>query len=60
VAADIKAWLPKVRSGGILAGHDYDNTAKYGNRFKGVDRAVNENFAGRFKVETDHVWWVQI
>ena len=24
VKADVLAWLPKVRSGGILAGHDYD------------------------------------
>jgi hypothetical protein len=26
VTADINAWWPKVRAGGILAGHDYDET----------------------------------
>jgi Methyltransferase domain len=36
VKADILAWLPKLRSGGILAGHDYIST------FPGVIRAVNE------------------
>ena len=35
VAADIEAWLPKVRKGGCLAGHDY-NTAE------GVRRAVKD------------------
>lgn len=33
VAADIAAWLPKVRDGGILCGHDY-------HRFTGVRSAV--------------------
>ncbi|CAE8608550.1 unnamed protein product [Polarella glacialis] len=51
---DIKAWAPKVRAGGVLAGHDY--TLK----FPGVVRAVNE-FAIRF-VLLLHVdgedWWV--
>jgi SAM-dependent methyltransferase len=37
VKADILAWLPKVKIGGILAGHDYDN-------FEGVNRAVDEIF----------------
>jgi SAM-dependent methyltransferase len=37
VKEDILAWLPKVKIGGILAGHDY-------NTFEGVDRAVNEIF----------------
>jgi SAM-dependent methyltransferase len=37
VKADILAWLPKVKIGGILAGHDYDT-------FEGVNRAVNEIF----------------
>ena len=38
VLADIKAWLPKVRSGGILAGHDYFST------YLGVVQAVNISF----------------
>jgi hypothetical protein len=37
VKQDILAWLPKVKIGGILAGHDYDT-------FEGVNRAVNEIF----------------
>jgi hypothetical protein len=60
VVADIDAWLPKVRPGGILSGHDYNNTAKYGNRFKGVDRAVDERFGDRAKIESDSVWWVRV
>jgi SAM-dependent methyltransferase len=39
VKEDILAWLPKVKIGGILAGHDYDNF-----NFEGVNRAVNEIF----------------
>jgi hypothetical protein len=38
VQADICAWYPKVRPGGILAGHDYDPT----NPHSGVTRAVRE------------------
>ena len=34
VKADIAAWYPKVRPGGVLAGHDYG--------WEGVNRAVNE------------------
>ena len=37
VKADILSWLPKVKIGGILAGHDY-------NTFEGVNRAVDEIF----------------
>jgi predicted O-methyltransferase YrrM len=36
VKKDILAWLPKVRKGGILAGHDYDEA------WKGVIKAVDE------------------
>lgn len=39
--ADIEAWLPKVKPGGFISGHDYENTAfpKFG-----VKRAVDERF----------------
>jgi uncharacterized Rossmann fold enzyme len=39
--ADIEAWAPKVKPGGLIAGHDYENTAfpKFG-----VKRAVDEKF----------------
>ena len=36
VREDILAWLPKVKSGGVIAGDDYDNT------FPGVIKATNE------------------
>lgn len=42
VSADICAWLPKVKRGGILAGHDY------GQEYPGVADAVNQLLAGRF------------
>lgn len=37
VLADIKAWLPKVKPGGVLAGHDYNHAA-------GVRQAVKQMF----------------
>lgn len=39
VVSDIEAWLPKLKPGGLLAGHDYDNPdfPKFG-----VKRAVDE------------------
>jgi hypothetical protein len=39
VKKDIQVWLPKVKKGGILAGHDYYLEYDY---FPGVKRAVNE------------------
>ena len=40
VKNDIEVWLPKVKSGGILAGHDYYNEGT--DWFPGVKQAVNE------------------
>ncbi len=55
VRADIKAWLPKVRPGGLLSGHDYDYP-----RFPGVAEAVTEAF-GTEAVELGHdrTWFVR-
>ena len=39
VKNDINAWLPKVKNGGILAGHDYYLGDDY---FPGVKKAVDE------------------
>lgn len=37
VSKEIRLWLPKVKPGGILCGHDYDQTQP------GVVKAVNES-----------------
>jgi hypothetical protein len=39
VCRDIDAWLPKVKPGGVIAGHDYSNYPGFG-----VIQAVNERF----------------
>lgn len=44
VVADIKAWLPKVKVGGVLAGHDYSDS------FVGVKHAVQDCFGDDFQV----------
>ena len=51
--ADIEAWLPRVRIGGVLAGHDF--APGYG----GVKQAVRELFGNKFKKNLD-VWFIQI
>jgi hypothetical protein len=63
VQADIKAWLPKIRKGGILAGDDYhlDKGKRYG-----VRRAVCTEFQPeelQFIVDRNgkpRVWWVRV
>jgi len=56
VRDDIKAWLPKVRPGGFISGHDYER------RFAGVKRAVDEAFGGGSGVIyfPDSSWAVRI
>jgi predicted O-methyltransferase YrrM len=56
VVKDINAWYPKVRAGGILAGHDY-----YPLMFEGVVKAVNEftqSNGYELNVERGTVWWI--
>lgn len=52
VKNDIISWLPKVKNGGILAGHDY--TSDQNSVFFGVYRAVNELLSNVH--ETEQCW----
>lgn len=50
VKADIAAWLPMLREGGIICGHDFDVKDRSGNiMFPGVRRAVEEAFGEDFE-----------
>jgi len=51
IKADIAAWLPKVKQGGILGGHDYSKL------FPGVVKAVREKFKN-FHIE-EISWWIR-
>jgi len=53
VKQDIILWLPKVKHGGILSGHDYKIK-----RF-GVKRAVDEFFQA-VSLLPNFVWWVDV
>lgn len=57
--ADIDAWLPRVKPGGWLGGHDYDNPQhpKFG-----VTRAVDEFVAQGFELQLGEnlTWFVQL
>lgn len=52
VKRDIACWLPKLRRGGILAGHDLDWKDA-----PGVRRAVEESFGSDWSAGPDMVWW---
>ncbi len=64
VVGDIIAWLPKVRSGGILCGHDYWQSHPHPlPHVDGVKRAVDERFGDNVQIVCDtsvhkdcHVW----
>ena len=51
VVADLAAWVPKVRSGGVVAGHDYD-------RVLGADNRVRHAVAGWTAAHEILPWFV--
>lgn len=59
VRRDIALWDPKVKSGGVVGGHDYGGRGDRKGTF-GVKRAVDEYY-GEERVNTAPglVWWVQ-
>jgi hypothetical protein len=50
VKSDIIAWLPKVKKGGYIIGHDI--------HFDTVVKAVTEMFGSDYKKEDDFIWYV--
>jgi predicted O-methyltransferase YrrM len=59
VKKDISAWFPKIKKGGILAGHDYSIAKK--SPHPGVAKAVNEFVKDKnikLNLENGSVWWV--
>lgn len=56
VRDDIAAWLPKVRKGGWIGGHDYENNEPAYD-FSGVKRAVDEAFPEGVEVDENFTWF---
>jgi hypothetical protein len=53
VKRDILAWFQKVKIGGWLCGHDYNN-------FEGVNKAVDELFDAEIEKDSDFTWFKKI
>jgi hypothetical protein len=62
VMDDVKAWVPKVKLGGIIAGHDYDPNGGF-DVWKVVDEVFgNENIylvADDAGGPNNHCWWLK-
>ena len=54
VKEDISLWRLKIKPGGFISGHDYDNPGHMG-----VKEAVDEIF-DNINVGEDKTWWVQL
>ncbi len=57
VKQDIALWLPKIKTGGYLFGHDYDLNEPY--MISNVVKAVDDSFPQGVNYESDTVWWVR-
>lgn len=59
VRQDIQLWLPKIKKGGLLTGHDIDGMGDHQGYFgvrKAVDEAFGKDIVG---VLPGHVWWIK-
>lgn len=59
VRYDIAAWLPKVRKGGWIGGHDIDNPEPPFD-FAGVRRAVDEAFPEGVELDDNYTWFRRV
>ena len=53
VTKDIQSWYPKMKSGGIISGHDFNNA-------KSVEKAVRDYFNNNFKLFKQKVWYHEV
>ena len=73
VKADIAAWLPKVKPGGLMAGHDYDGDTPYPKahhalyctnthvrQHPGVKQAVDEAFPSAKQLPESFIWMASV
>lgn len=58
VMADIAAWLPKVKRGGWIGGHDYDHPMEKKGKW-GVKAAVDKSFGASVSLGEGQTWWVK-
>lgn len=49
---DIRDWTPKVKSKGLVSGHDFGHPD-----FPGVEKAVREYFGDNFGLIDDRIWY---
>lgn len=59
-SADLVAWLPKVKPGGLICGHDYQNDEFPG---FGVTRAVDEfarAYGGELEIGQNFTWFIRV
>ena len=60
--ADIEAYWPLVKSGGLLMGHDYNSRAEKSRGYWGVKRAVDEfalNNGLEVNSASQKIWWIK-
>ena len=57
VRSDIEAWLPKVKPGGWIGGHDYANEMF---PLFGVKQAVDERFGSQVELDANYTWFVRV
>lgn len=55
VKRDIELWLPKIKKGGWIGGHDYDHPM-----LPGVKQAVDEAFEGVLELDANRTWFWRV
>lgn len=57
VKEDIELYLPKMKKGGLLCGHDYESWPDYGHKGWKVKEAVEDCFGKDYSHGSDYTWW---